>query len=246
MIKKILTMTSLIALLAVAACNVLPGASNAGNMSLEALPPISTPEILTQNSNFRDDLSNDIGTEWGLKTISGIENQLIYTMGDGQLHLKLLPGNDTNFAFINKSKNFKDVVVRAEVRYLESSAAFVSVICRASDKGWYEFRINSMGYYEVLKFDQDLKNQGKNAYTNLVGLQLRSPLVKTGATINRLALSCSGNQLKAFVNDNQVFKDQRALVITDDSFSEGAIGFGLSSNGKSTDLSFNYVETLKP
>ncbi len=242
---KFLTIMSLVALLAVAACNIFPGASKAADMSLETIKPIPTAESLTQNVDFRDDLSKDISKDWGLKIISGIENQLIFSQEDGQFRLELLPGNNTNFAFINKGKNYKDVVVQAEVRYLESSAAYVSVICRASDKGWYELRINSQGYYEVLKFDQYLKDQGKNAYTDLVGEQLRSPLVKIGKEINRLALSCSGNQLMAFINNEQLFKDRRPLVITDDSFSEGTIGFGVTGNGKSADLSFNYIETLK-
>jgi hypothetical protein len=159
--------------------------------------------------------------------------------------LKLLPGNNTNFAFINKGKNYKNVVIQAEARYLESSPADVSVICRASDKGWYEFRLNSQGYYEVLKFDQYLKDQDKNAYSDLVGEQLRSPLVKAGKEINRLALSYSGNELKTFINNEQIFRDRRPLIITDNSFSEGSIGFGVTGNGKPADLSFNYIETLK-
>jgi len=243
---KFLTIISLVTLLAVSACNIFPGTSKAVDMSLETIKTISTPESLTQSVNFSDDLSNDISKDWGLKIISGIENQLIWSQEDGQFRLELQPGNDTNFAFISKNKNFKDVVVQTEARYLESSDAYVSVICRASNKGWYEFRINSRGYYQVLKFDQYLKNQGKNAYTNLVGEQLRSPLVKTGKDINSLALSCSGKELKAFINNEQVFKDRRPLVITDNSFSEGTIGFGVAAYGKSADLSFNYIETLKP
>ncbi len=242
---KSLTIASLLILLAVAACNILPGASKTGNMSLEALKPIPTAESLAQNANFRDDLTKDISKDWGLKIISGLENQLIWSQEDGQFRLELLPGNNTIAAFINKSKNYKDVIVQAEARYLESSTASVAVICRASDKGWYEFRINSQGYYEVLKFDQYLKDQGKNAYSDLVHEQLRSPLVKTGKEINSLAISCIGNELKAYINNEQVFRDRRPLIITDDSFTEGGIGFGITGNGKSADLSFNYIEALK-
>jgi hypothetical protein len=243
---KFIAVISLVVLLVAAACSSLPGTSKAADMSLEPIKPIPTAESLTQKVSFRDDLSSGISKDWGLKIISGIEKQLIYSQEDGQFRLELLPGNDTNFIFINKGKNYKDVVIQAEARYLESSAAYVAVICRASDKGWYEFRINSQGYYKVLKYDQYLKDQGKNAYTDLIGQQLRSPLVKTGKEINRLALSCSGNQLTAFINNEQVFKDRRPLVITDDNFSEGTIGFGVSGNGNRADLSFNTIETLKP
>jgi hypothetical protein len=243
--QKLLTIISLVALLAVAACNGLPGAPKAAGMSLETVEPITTAETLVQDANFRDDLSKDISKNWGLKTISGVEKQLITSQEGGKLRFRLMTGNDTNFVFINKGTNFKDIVVKAEVRYLESSDVYASVICRASNKGWYEFRISSKGSYQVLKFDQYLKDLGKNAYVDLVGVERRSPLIKTGKEINTLALSCSGNQLTAFINNEQVFLDSRPLAITDDSYSEGTIGFGVAGKGGSADLSFGYIETLK-
>jgi len=243
---KFLVIIDLFALLAMAACNILPGASKPAD-SLDVLKPIPTPESLPQSVNFHDDLNQDITKDWGLKTISGLEKQLIWSQLGGHLRVELFGVNDSDFAFINKNTNYKDVVVQAEVRYLESSAAYVSVICRYSDNGWYEFRINSQGYYEVVKFDAYLKDQDKNAYTDLSSGIHRSPLVKTGKEINRLALSCIGKEIKVLINNEQVFLDRRPLIITDDSFSEGSIGFGVSANGKSSaDVSFTYIETLKP
>lgn len=247
--QKLLTsklIISLVALLTVAACNVFPGASKAADMSLETIQPVSTAETLVQDANFRDDLTKDFSKNWGLKILSGVEKQLITSQEGGKFRVRLMTGNDSNFVFINKGTNFKDVVVKAEVRYLESSTAYTAVVCRASDKGWYEFRINSKGSYQVLKYDQYLKDVGKNAYVDLVGEERRSPLIKTGKEINSMALSCNGNQLIAYINNEQVFLDSRPLAITDDGYSEGTIGFGVSGNGGSADLSISYIETLKP
>jgi hypothetical protein len=243
MLNKSIFIISVVLLLGAAACTVSPAA---GGMSLEAIQPMATAETLVKSAAFHDDLNKDISKDWGLKVVSGIESQLIWSQESGKFRIELQPGNDTNFIFINKNKSFGDVVVQAEAQYLDSSAAYTAVICRASDKGWYEFRINSQGYYQVLKFDQYLKDQGKNAYTDLVGEQLRSPLVKTGKTSNLFALSCKGGVLKAFINKEQVFKDRRPLVIEDSTFKDGAIGFGISSNGKSADVSYNYIETMNP
>jgi hypothetical protein len=240
---KSIILFSLMTVLVLAACAVSPGA---GGMTLETIKPVATAETLTQNSIFRDDLSADISKGWGLKVISGLEKQLIWSQDSSQFRIKLLSGNDTNFVFINKTKSYQDVVVKAEGRYLESSSAYMSVICRASSKGWYEFRINSQGFFQLLKFDQYLKDQGKNAYADLIGGQLRSTLVKTGKAINQFALSCKGKELKAFINNEQVSKDLRPLVIEDSSFSDGGIGFGVSSNGNAADLSYNFIETLRP
>ncbi len=243
MYKKIAFAICLLLAASLSACTVSPGANG---MALEPIKVMPTAETLNQSSSFRDDMSKDISKDWGLKVISGLEKQLYWSQEAGAFRIELKPGNDTNFAFIHKNKKYKDVVVKAEGRYLESSPAYLAVICRASEKGWYEFRINSQGYYQLLKFDQYLKDQGKNAYTDLVGGQLRSTLVKTGKDINQFALSCQGNELKAFINDEQLFKDRQPIVIEDSSFSEGAIGFGVSSNGISADVSFNFIESLKP
>ena len=241
--RKIRNLFGLLMVIAFTACTATP---SQGSITLETIQPIPTAETLTQNSAFRDELDKDISKDWGMKVVSGLEKQLYWTQEDDHLRIELQPGNDTNFIFIHKNKNYQDVIVNVEGRYLESSSAYLAVICRASSKGWYEFRINSQGYYQLLKFDQYLKDQDKNAYVDLIGQQLRSPLVKTGKNINQFALSCKGNELKAFINGEQVFKDRRPLVVTDSSFTEGAIGFGISSNGKSADVSFNFIEALKP
>jgi hypothetical protein len=246
MLTKILRITSLLALFGLIACNGILGVSNSTGISLEPVKPIPTAESLNQSSNFRDDLTKDISKDWGLKVISGLEKQLIWSQESGHLRVELLKGNDTNFVFLNKNKKFKDVIVQAEIRPMESTSAFTSVICRASDKGWYEFRINSVGHYQLLKFDQYLKDEDKNAYTDLVGGQLRSPLVKTGTSVNLLAISCVGKEIKAFINNEQIIKDRRPLVVNDTTYTDGTFGFGVSSNGFSTDLSFNSIETLKP
>jgi hypothetical protein len=240
---KNLILFGLMTVLGLAACTVSP---SAGGMTLDTIKPIPTAETLSENSIFNDDFSTDISKNWGLKVVSGLEKQLIWSQESGQFHIKLQKGNDTNYVFIHKTKTYQDVVVKAEGRYLESTGAFMSVLCRASSKGWYEFRINSLGYYQLLKYDQYLKDQDKNAYTDLIGGQLRSTLVKTGKEINQFALSCKGNELTVFINNEQLTKDGRPLVVKDSSYSDGAIGFGVSSNGLTADLSFNSLETLKP
>lgn len=243
MIKKITLVFGLLFAAGISACSVSAGANG---LALEPIQAAPTAETLNQNSLFRDDMNKDISKEWGLKVVSGIEKQLYWSQESGAVRVELKPGNDTNFIFFHKNKKYKDVMVKAEGRYLENSPAYLAVICRATEKGWYEFRINSQGYYQLLKFDQYLKDQGKNAYTDLVGGQFRSTLIKAGKEINQFALSCKGNELKAFINNEQLFKDRRPLIIEDSSFSEGAIGFGVSSNGNSADISFSFIEALKP
>ena len=219
-------------------------AAKATDSGIQELKPIGTPEKVSESIRFRDEFDTDITKDWGIKVISGLEKQLIWSQEDSHFRAEILNGNDTNFIFLHKDKNYKDVVVQAEIQNLGQSDNYMSVICRASEKGWYEFRVTSRGYYEVLKFDQYLKNQGKNPYVNLSREYLRTPLIKTGQEKNLIALSCTGNLLKVYINNEQLFQHRRPLEIEDNTFQEGTIGFGVASHGKSADLSFNWVEAL--
>lgn len=236
-----------IVVLLLIACEGLPSTSKTSGLDLEEIQPIPTSESLPDDVTFREEMDEDITANWGVKVIYGLEEQLLLSQESGRVRIESLPNpNDVNFVFLNKDKNYKDVVVQMEVEYLESSDSFVGVICRASEEGWYEFRINNQCYYEVLKYDQYLKDQGKDAYENLVGVQLRSPIINSGKNKNIISLSCVGDQLKAFVNGEQVFKDRLPLVLEDDDFKEGTIGFSVAAFGSSTDISINWLETLKP
>ena len=229
-----------------AGCKSQPGETTTkSGLELVEVEPL-TGEELPESSSYREDFDKDISGDWGLKVVSGLEKQVSWTMENSRFRVKIpAVANDTNFIFLNTDKNYEDIVVQAEVEYLQSSDSFVSVICRASDEGWYEFRINGQAYYQVMKFDTYRQSQGENAYTNLE-VQLRNPLINTGKATNQFAISCVGDQITVFLNGEQVFKDGRPMVLEDSDYQEGAIGFGISSDGSSADVSFNWVEALKP
>jgi hypothetical protein len=54
------------------------------------------------------------------------------------------------------------------------------------------------------------------------------------------------HQLKVFINGEQVYYDTTSPHIEDNTYSGGSIGFGALSYGKEVDITFNYIETLKP
>lgn len=245
--KKTLFGIIMIALL-VTACNVSPQANGATNGDMETMELKAEPteSVLSDDVILRDEFDDDINKNWGMKIVSGLEEQLLWSQANGKFRLQLLPPNDTNFVFLRKDANYKDVIVQAEVEnYAQLDNAY-SLICRATDAGWYELRISSQGYYELLRYDQYLADQGKNAYTNYFEKRLGSTLINSGLEKNVFALSCEGNQLKVFINGEQVYVDKRPLTIEDDTYTEGTIGFGALGYGKEVDITFNYLETVKP
>jgi len=245
--KKTLFGIIMIALL-VTACNVSPQANGSTNGDMETMELKAEPteSVLSDDVILRDEFGDDINKNWGMKIVSGLEEQLLWSQENGRFRLQLLPPNDTNFVFLRKDANYKDVIVQAEVEnYAQLDNAY-SLICRATDAGWYELRISSQGYYELLRYDQYLADQGKNAYTNYFEKRLGSTLINSGLEKNVFALSCEGNQLKVFINGEQVYVDKRPLTIEDDTYTEGTIGFGALGYGKEVDITFNYIETVKP
>lgn len=247
---KTRTITILMAgALLLAACGSLPtfgAAQNAKEMELQEIKPEPTAAVLPDATFYRDELDKDINTDWGLKVVSGLEKQLFWEQINGKFRMQILQGNDTNFVFLNKKHTYKDVIVQAEVENSGQLDNAFSLICRASENGWYEFRISSAGYYELLRFDGYKYAEGKNAYTNFVERRMGSTLIHSGLEKNTFSLSCVGSQISAFVNGEQLYFEKRPLVVEDDTYGEGAIGFGFAGYGKALDASFNWVEAVKP
>ena len=142
----------------ISACGGLPSLGIGGNntakdLGLQTIQAEPTKAVVSESTYFRDELDKDINQSWGLKVMSGLEKQLIWTQVNGKFRIQTLPPNDVNFVFLNKDHTYKDVIVQAQVENSGPLDNAFSLICRATDAGWYEFRISSNGYYELLRYD---------------------------------------------------------------------------------------------
>jgi hypothetical protein len=244
----------LISAFVLSSCGSLPQVSlgsGGGNieeeMELQEIKAEPTEAVLPENgAYFRDEFENDINDDWGLKVISGLESQLIWGQNNGKLRLQTLPPNDTNFLFLNTKQRYDDVIVTAQVSDSGPLDVTTSLICRANQSGWYEFRISPSGYYELLRFDQYKRDDGKNAYTNFVEKRVGSTKIVSGLNTNQFSLSCVGDTISAFINGEQLYWQKRPLAIEDNTYSEGTVGFGMAGYGKEYDLTFDWIEVSKP
>ena len=253
--KRITFIVLLLATFALAACGSMP-AINIGNsgesieeeMELQEIVPEATEAVLPEESKyFRDEFDEDINEDWGLKIISGLEKQLIWSQINGKFRIETLPPNDVNYIFLNKKHTYDDVVITAEVENAGPLTNTLSLICRATEAGWYEFRISPSGYYELLRYDQYRKDDGENPYTNFVEKQVGSTKIVGGLEKNEFSLSCEGDVISAFINGEQLYWQKRPLAIEDDTYSEGTVGFGfLGYSGKEYDVTFNWIDVTKP
>jgi hypothetical protein len=216
------------------------------DLQLQEIEPEPTEAILSETSYVRYEFDDDINKDWGMRVISGLEDQLIWDQTNNRLRLQTLPPNDLNIAFFNKKLNYKDVIVQADVENIGQLDNAFSLMCRVSENGWYEFRISSSGYYELLRFDQYKKDEGKNAYTNFLEKRVGSTKIMGALAKNTFSLSCVDNVISAFVNGEQLYWKKRPLAIEDNMYGEGSVGFGILSYGDSLDMIYTAVETIKP
>ena len=251
MTKKIMVIFFISALM-LTSCSTLSnigiggGKSVSEELDLQEIVAEPTEAVISDSKFYRDELEDDPSKNWGLRVISGLEKQLIWSQLSGKMRLQTLPPNDLNVIFFNKNNNYDDVIVQAEVENFGPIDNAFSLICRASEAGWYEFRISSSGYYELLRFDQYKKDEGKNAYTNFVEKRLNSTKIMAGLEKNIFALSCVDSTISAFVNGEQLYFEKRPLAIEDDTYTDGTIGFGILGFGKELDTTYNWVEAVKP
>jgi len=241
----------ILAALMLASCSTISnlgigGESVEEEMELQEIKAVPTAAVVSESVYYRDELEEDSTKDWGLRVISGLEEQLLWSQMDGKIRMRTLPPNDLNVHFFNKHNNYEDVIVQAEVENFGPIDQAFSVSCRATEHGWYEFRISSSGYYELLRFDQYLKDEGKNAYTNLLEKRFNSTLIDAGLDKNVFSLSCVGSTISGFINGEQLYVKKRPIAVEDDTHKEGTIGFGILGYGESLDMTFNWVEAVKP
>lgn len=144
----------------------------------------------------------------------------------GKLSLSIRPLEDKLgwYYLINNNFSYTNVSLEAEVTNQGNNANGVSLICRYSDAGWYEFVLSNDGTYTIYAVDQQgLVNQGYNNIANG-----GSSRIRTGRQTNTYTASCNGNALTLMINGTEV------RTITDDRFRfvEGRIGLGVSAMQK--------------
>jgi hypothetical protein len=161
----------------------------------------------------------------------------------------------------NTKFSYKDVLVVSTFATVESNGTNgIALLCRISDKGWYEMRISTMGDGNtagrvwIYRYDPALKALNENPYVNLLvtAYSLESiPIsaIKNGFNTNTIGFQCSGNSLSVFANGKAMIHPRLKvpIVVNDSTLAEGPVGLGVMSfsNGKAY-VEFSGISTNKP
>lgn len=109
--------------------------------------------------------------------------------------------------------------IRAENRGKNNNN--VSLVCRMSDEGWYEFSTEGGGlwYLYAVIFNED----DKAVYNRIDNGGAAS--LKQGKEVNEYGMLCEDDEITMFVNG----KELKTRVEDDYSFRDGLVGFNISS-----------------
>ena len=186
------------------------------------------------SADYKDDFSDTDyqSNGWYTKVLLGNPNGDYFFPERRRISMHL-PDYDTAIYFQNDNTYAEDMTVEATFENVLSNNVQYGVVCRFHDYGWYEFRIVVSGEfaqsYTVYKYDQYLKDQGKNPFVVLHPGMDRyfTHDIKLGLNVkNTLKMICEGDTFRIFINDNEQFPLKNGKL-RDSDFEDGEAGISV-------------------
>jgi len=188
-----------------------PPASTTPASTVPSTLPTPTPAGAIYHTDF-----NDL-KDWTTQFAIPETDSFTATVQEGKLVIQIDAHDTTVYAFYDHPLDQVDVRIEADVEMVAGpNRNNISVICRASGDGWYEFSMNSGGSWVIWRYDYDA-----NGYTAL--REGYSFAISTQKAKNRLTAVCRKDTMKFFINDREVGS------VTDGTFAGGQIGVSLTT-----------------
>lgn len=159
---------------------------------------------------------NSDGVElWTYYLLQGNEEDFAVYTNNGTLTFEV--NNEQTYTyFLYDPYVYTDVVVQTSVESLVKRNYANSLVCRVSDRGWYELAISNNGLYAIWNYDA-INASWNQLYNG------GSEEIDTGIATNEFALVCEGDQISIYVNGSL------ERTVKDSFHREGQVGIGVSS-----------------
>lgn len=168
-------------------------------------------------------------------------DQVSMSAGEDGLNL-VLNAPQTNAYIFYDGGVYPDINIQTNItsRGVNNHAAVL--VCRANDKGWYEARVSTSGFFSIYRYDTEKHLAKKNPYMNYI-VDTPSTAINTGADkSNVVQFVCMGNNLILYINGAEVFN--RPVAEQTDA---GLVGVGgISAENFPVDLTFGNILIGKP
>jgi S1-C subfamily serine protease len=179
---------------------------------------------------MEDNFDGNVFDEGWSYLVLGDESNYLISQKPGRVYMEINTTDTITYLF-------HDTFWASDV-YVETSVTKVggpnrmnsSIVCRASDAGWYEFSITSGGYWDIWKYYN-------GTFESLASGPSQYIQVQTAP--NLLQAECKGNELSFWVNEKFVGS------ATDRDLTEGQVGFSLTTldlKGARVEFEYLYAE----
>jgi hypothetical protein len=197
---------------------------------------VDTPTIEIQEYYVEE---FDNGIDWQFYVKEGDESDFGWGISNGRLAVTIEPKNNTPWGYlINNAFTYVDVKLDMVVVNNGNNSNGVSLICRYSDAGWYEFRASSNGNFSIYAFGPGgrILNEGYEISNR------GSTAIKTGRETNVYTAICNGNELSFEINSVP-----QGTVTAKYGFPAGNIGIGFSApENLPVEVVFKSVKVSQP
>ena len=188
-------------------------------------PPTATlPPPPPPSPFFKEEFDTDVLGDWRNFIFVGDNksdrSKAKYSIENGKLVFDLTDNYLYSYLIYDK-QTYDDVRVEVSAANRGKNNNNVSLICRYSDDGWYEFNIASNGLFNIFAYDATgAVHKGYNAiFTS------GSNAIKIGKETNIYVAVCSGKNLSLYINGEESAKITEAKY----GFSDGKVGISISS-----------------
>lgn len=241
------------------ACNVLTGTDateappvvvNEAPPAAEATEPPSVEEPaateppVEQSSAeqyFTEEFDTEIGN-WSRNDVYGSketnEDGLSLEVEDSRLVFDFSTKHLYTYLFYEPFE-YDNVAIEARVENRGMNDNAISLVCRYSDEGWYEFNIANSGLYNIMYGFVDAS--GNIGYARLA--DGGSTKIKAGKDVNIYKIICNDRKLSLYINgtETRVYEDNQHVL------RDGKIGISVSSfNQLPIKVEYDWVTVSEP
>lgn len=194
--------------------------------------PTAEVPVIEDEAYYTEEF-DQIPTSWSYLLVSGDDADLELYADHGKLIYDITGQNVWPY-YTYDAYTYTDVRVDAQAENLGNNNNSVSLICRANDRGWYEFNVSNNGLYNILRYES-ATGDFFTLYTGGVAN------LKTGKDTNDYTIICEGDRLTLGVNGTEI------RTVEDGQFDEGFVGISVASfEGLPVLVEVEYVSISTP
>lgn len=205
-------------------------------------PSVATEPPASSAQEFFTEEFDGGFADWSLFKVTGSKDTNVDGLKLETANSRLIFDFSTKYLYaylFYQPYNYGDVAVEASVENRGTNDNQISLVCRHSDEGWYEFNVANSGLYNILH--GSILANGETGYARLA--DGGSTKIKAGKDVNVYKIICKGRRLSLFINGSET----RALDDNQYVLRDGKIGISASSfKMLPIKVEYDWVKISKP